>query len=236
MNRDDLIRIWQEGNERLHREEKTQKALIMKYLNQRTMKGTRGIRFTIVFYGFIQVANLILLALNLQGYINNITFTWILIPQLIITIGILVFGIDIYYRFREINNYSESLHILITKQLRFFRKPYELWLFLSALSIIILATNINLYIDNDNGSYTIYNWAVYVGVTLAVFLIVYGALKASTLHSLRSLRAYLSDLQKGTLDMSQQLERSRKKLVWLYAAILVLLTASVILGLYMALY
>ena len=44
--------------------------------------------------------------MNLAGYQNNSCLIWILISQLAITIGILVFSMDVFYKFREINNYQ----------------------------------------------------------------------------------------------------------------------------------
>jgi hypothetical protein len=67
-------------------------------------------------------------------------------------------------------------------------------------------------------------------VTAGAFLLIYGAQRMTSLVSLRSLKIYLSDLQKGVLDQSKQLERTRKGLTWLYVAIFILLTISLILG------
>jgi hypothetical protein len=173
--------------------------------------------------------------MNLAGYMNNPAIIWILIPQLILTIGTLVFGIDVFYKFREINNYSESLQKLIQKQLWFYRRPYELWLVLASISAIILISNLNLYVDNDNGSYVINNKAMFVGVTLLAFLFIYGTQKATSLLGLRKLKAYLSDLQQGVLDSSEDIERSKKRYLWLWVAVCLLLTASLIFGILTAL-
>ncbi len=235
MKKDELIHMWQEGSDRLFRDELTDRDMITQYLNEKTLKGNRSIYFNLVFYGIIQVASIILLSMNLAGYLNNPAMIWILITQLIITIGILVFGMDVFYKFREINNYSDSLQELIQKQLWFYRRPYEIWLLLATISIIILQTNINLYIDNDNGSYVINNKALYVGVTVLAFLIIYGALKVTSMLGLRKLKAYLSDLQQGALDQSEGIERSRKRYMWLWVAVFLLLTAFLVFGLLKAL-
>jgi hypothetical protein len=228
--KDELIKIWKKGDDLMFRDKKTDKTMIMQYLNEKTLKGTRSINFNIVFYGAVQIANLVLLFINLAGYMNNPVMIRILVPMLLVTIGILVYGIDIFYRFREINNYSESLHILITRQLRFFRRPYEWWLILSSISAVILITNVNLSIDNVNGTYAIHNRVLYYGITAGILLFIYGTQKIASLHSLRSVKAYLSDLEKGVLDQSEQLARSRRKIIWVYVLILVLLTASLVLG------
>ncbi len=235
MKKDKLIHMWQEGSDRMFRDEKMDRDMITQYLNEKTLKGNRSINFNLVFYGAVQVANIILLSMNLAGYLNNPAMVWVLISQIAFTIGILVFGMDIFYKFREINNYSDSLQNLIQKQLWFFRKPYEVWLVLASVSVIILMTNVNLYIDNDNGTYIINNKVMFVGVTLAAFLIIYGAQKMTSLLGLRRLKTYLADLQQGALDQSQQMERSRKKYFWLWVAVFIILTTSLVFGIMTAL-
>jgi len=235
MKKDELIHMWQEGNDRMFMDELTDKDMITKYLSEKTLKGNRNINFNLIFYGAIQLANIILLSMNLAGYMNNSAIIWILITQLIFTIGTLVFGIDVFYKFREINNYSDSLQNLIQKQLWFYRKPYELWLILASISAIILISNLNLYVDNDKGSYVINNKAMFVVVTLMAFLIIYGTQKAKSLLGLRKLKAYLSDLQQGVLDSSEGMERFKKRYQWLWVAVFLLLTAFLIFGILTAL-
>jgi hypothetical protein len=230
MKNDELIRIWQKGNDQLFREAKTDKEMITQYLNEKTLKGSRSIIFNIVFYGMIQIANLILISMNLSGYATNPAMIWLLISMLIVTIGILIYGIDLFYRLRVINNYSESLGNLIGKQLRFFRRPYEIWLILTAVSAIILALSLGFYVDNDNGTYAVNNKLMFYGILCGVLLFIYGVQKLASLHTLHSLKAYLDDLQRGVLEQSERLTKTRKKYIWFYLIIFLLLTASMIAG------
>jgi hypothetical protein len=177
------------------------------------------------------VANIILLSMNLAGYQNNPAMIWVLISQLALTIGILIFGMDTFYKFREINNFSDSLQNLIQKQLWFYKKPYEIFLVLASVSAIILMTNVNLYVDNDNGSYIVNNKVMFVVVTVVALALIYGTQKATSLLGLRRLKAYLADLQQGVLDQSQRMERSKKRYLWLWVAVFILLTASLVFGL-----
>lgn len=222
--------MWEEGSDRLFRDELTDKEMITKYLSEQTLKGNRTMYFNLLFYGLIHVANIILLSLNLAGYQNNSSMIWILIPQLAITIGSLVFSLDMVYKFREINNYSDSLQKLIQKQLWFYRKPYEIWLVLATLSAMILAANLNMYVDNDNGSYVINNKLMFAGVTLGSFIFIYGALKLTSMLGLRRLKAYLSDLQEGALEQSERMKRNKKRFLWLWVAVFILLTAFLVYG------
>lgn len=230
MKKDELIHMWQEGNEQIFKDELTDKDMITQFLSEKTLKGNRNINFNLLLYGAMQLANIILLSMNLAGYMSNGAMVWVLIAQLLFTIGTLVFGIDVFYKFREINNYSDSLHHLIQKQLWFFRRPYEVWLVLASFSAIILMSNVNLYIDNDNGTYVINHKVMYVGVTFAAFLFIYGTQKARSLLGLRRLKAYLADLQEGELDRSEEIERSKRRYLWLWIGACLLLCVCLILG------
>jgi hypothetical protein len=230
MKKDGLIGMWQEGNDRLFRDEKTDKKMIEQYLNEKTLKGTRKINMNLGIYGMVQLANVILLSMNLAGYSSNPAMIWILIPQLALTIGILIYGIDLFYKLKDINNYSDSLQVLIERQLWFFKRPYEIWHFLASLSAIILITNVNLYVDNDNGNYAINNKVMFVTVTLVAFLLFYGAQKVAGMRTLTSLKAYLSDLQQGVLEQSDRLAQAKKRYIWMWLLLFVLLSASLIYG------
>ena len=235
MMKDELMALWETGNDQLFREEQIDKAMIEKYIKEKTLKGSASIRFNIVFYWFIQVANLIMLSMNVAGYMSNPSMLWFMIPQIFLTIGIMIFGMDVFFKLREINNYSESTQRLIEMQLRFFKGPYEWWLVLASVSAIILITNVNMYVDNDHGSYHIYNKLLYAAVTLGAFAFIYGTQKMVSFRSLRTLKIYLSDLKKGVLDQSQRLEGLKKRFIWLYVVIFLLLTVSLIFGLIQAL-
>lgn len=235
MKKDELIHMWKEGSARLFSDKKTDKEMITEYLNERTLKGNRSILFNLFFYGLFQLASIILISMNLAGYLNNPFIIRSLISMLVLNIGILVYGMDVYRRFREINNYSESLNKLIQKQLHFYRRPYEIWLILASVSVIILSLNLNLYVDNDGGSYVIYNKARFAGIMLGMFVFIYGALKVTSILGLRKLRAYLSDLQEGTLDQSKRMEQNQKRFLWLWIVLFLVLLALMVMGLLKAL-
>jgi len=235
MKKDGLIGMWQEGNDRLFRDEKTDKKMIEQYLNEKTLKGTRKINMNLGFYGMVQLASVIFISMNLAGYSSNPAMIWILIPQLALTIGILMYGVDLFYKLKDINNYSDSLKVLIERQLWFFKRPYEIWLFLASLSAIILMTNLNLYVDNDNGTYAINNKVMFVTITLVAFLFIYGAQKVAGIRTLRSLKAYLYDLQQGVLEQSDRIQKAKKRYIWIWLVLFVLLSASLIYGIILAL-
>ena len=168
--------------------------------------------------------------MNLVEYSNNPVMIWALIPQLIVSIGILAFGVNIFYKLKVINNYSDTLSNLINKQLRFIRTDYEIWLVITSFSILILSFAIGIFIDNDNGQFIIYNKIRYVVINIAVFLFIYGIQKFSSVFQLRALKIYLSDLKNGILEKSIGMEKKRKKHIWFYVVIAIILTITAIIG------
>jgi len=230
MERDDLINIWKEGNENIFKNQEINKDMITNYLSKKTLVTSRYFTFNILFYCFIQLASIILISMNLAGYINNTVMIWALIPQLIVSIGILAFGVSIFYKLKVINNFSDTLSNLINKQLRFIKTDYEIWLVLTSFSLLILIFAVNIFIDNDNGHYYIYNKIKYVVINIAVFLFIYGIQKFSSVFQLRALKTYLSDLKSGILDESIGMEKNRKKYKWLLIVIAIILNIIAIAG------
>ena len=230
MEQDDLINIWKEGNDNLFKNHKIDKDMITNYLNEKTLVTSRYFTFNILFYCFVQLANIILISMNLVGYINNPVMIWALIPQLILSIGILAFGVNIFYRLKVINNYSDTLSNLINKQLHFIKTDYEIWMVITSFSLLILIFAVNIFVDNDNGQYFIYNKIIYVITNIAVFLFIYGIQKFSSVFQLRALKIYLSDLKSGILDESMGLEKNRKKYKWFLIVIAIIFTIIAIAG------
>ena len=230
MERDELINIWKEGNENIFKNQKVNKDMITNYLSKKTLVTSRYFIFNILFYCCIQLASIIMISMNLAGYINNPVMMWALIPQLILSICILIFGISIFYKLKVINNYSDTLSNLINKQLRFIKTDYEIWLVITSFSLLILIFAVNIFVDNDNGHYYIYNKIKYVIINIAVFLFIYGIQKYSSVFQLRALKIYLSDLKSGILNESIGLEKSKKRYKWLLFVIVIIFTIIAIVG------
>ncbi|MFC1731084.1 hypothetical protein ACFL6I_12190 [candidate division KSB1 bacterium] len=230
MEKDELSNIWQKGNDHLLKDKKIDKEMITNYLSEKTLKTSKLFVFNIVFYCCIQLASIILLSMNLAGYMNNRVMIWILIVQLMVSMGILLYGIHIFYRLRIINNYSDTLSNMIDKQLLFFRTHYEIWLVITSFSVLILIFAVNIFVDNDNGQYLIYNKMKYSMINLILFLFIYGTQKLSGFIQLRNLKAYLSDLRNGILDVSIGREKNMKKYQWVWILIAIIFTISLIAG------
>jgi hypothetical protein len=49
MKNDELIHMWQEGSDRMFRDELTDRDMITQYLNEKTLKGNRNININLIF-------------------------------------------------------------------------------------------------------------------------------------------------------------------------------------------
>jgi hypothetical protein len=232
MAKDDLINIWNEGNVDLFKNNKIDKAMIENYLNTQTLKTSKHFSFNIIFHWFLQLTNVILVSMNLFGYKNNPLMFWVLILMQILSVGFLLYGIGIFYRFRDIYNFSDTLMNLLNKQLRYIRTYYEAWLIIISLSTLILIFNLGLIVDYNNGYYPINNKAMFIVVSIGVFLFIYGVQKIASFFYSRTLKAYLVDLRKGILEESNRIEKNRKKLRWLFIVLAIIFTLTFLAGLF----
>jgi hypothetical protein len=232
MPKDELIKIWKEGNNDLFKDNKIDKAMIESYLNTKTLKTSKHFSFNIIFHWFLQLTNIILISMNLFGYKNNPAIFWVLILMQVLSISFLLYGINIFYRLRDINNYSDTLINLLNKQLKYIRTYYEVWLVIISLSTLILIFSLGLIVDYNNGYYPINNKMLFSGIFIGVFLFIYVTQKISSIYFTSSLKAYLIDLRKGIMDESIRIEKNRKKLRWIFALIALILMIIFLAGLF----
>ena len=230
MYANELYEIWEEGNNELLKNNKITRDMITQYLDKQTIKTSRYFSFNIVFFSLIQLINVILCSMNIVAYNNNMLFQIVLIAMLILSSGILIYGINLFVKFREIINFSDSLNNLINKQLHFIKVQYEIWLVIISLSILILIFNINIIVDYDGGYYPIHNKLLYVIINVCLFAFIYAAQKMSSSRLLAALKAYLTDLKKGGIEESLRIEESKRKQKWIMIGLVILFTLSAIAG------
>ncbi len=222
MDTDHLFMIWKEGNKKIFSHQKTSKKMITQILDKKTHKTLKYINFNLIFHWTTQLIALILISMNFVGYKSNPGILWALVVQLGITLGVIFYGIYVFIKFRDTNNYSENLMSLITKQLRFFKTYYEAWIILTALTVLILIFNINILIDNMNGHYPINKVGFFVVVNIMVFFFIYATQKINILWRYKSLSANLQDLKNGMLEQSLKIERSQKSQLWFWVFLAIL--------------
>lgn len=231
MKTDELFEIWEKGNKELFKNTKFTKEGITAYLNKKTRESSWLLGFNIIFYSLWQLANIILSSMNIVAYSSNTIVQVVLIAFLVFSSGILVYSIILFIKYREIKNFSDSLNNLINKQLYFLKIQYEIWLILTALSVLILIFNVNIIVDYNGGYYPIYNIRRYIIINVCIFLFIYAINKITISLFVVAFKAYLSDLKKGILDASIRIEKRKKKYKWVLFVLVFILTIIFIAGL-----
>jgi hypothetical protein len=230
MDFEKLSDIWEKGNEKILDKNKLSKAMITEIINKKHKKTTSFLNFNLGFYWMMQVVNLILISMNIVGYWQNTSMVWVLGGQMAITLPVMIYGIYIFIKNREINNFSENLNNLLQKQILFFRTYYEVWIFFIALTTLILMFNVTVMVDNMDGHYRINHVVEYIIVNTFVFLLIYLTQKMAAKWRFKALKANLSDIQKGILEESEKFEKTQRKFRWVWILIVVLLTTALIFG------
>ena len=206
--------------------------MITQYLNAQTKRTSVFFNFNSIFYVFVQLINIVLCSMNIIAYQTNPLFQNVLIAMLVLSTGIMIYGLSYFIRFRDINNFSSSLVSLIDKQLNFIKIRHEIWMILISISILILIFNINIIVDYDGGYYPIYNKQLYVIINVGILLFIYAVQKVASISMNSSLKSYLNDLRSGVLEESLVAEKNRKRYKMLFIVFSIICTILLLYGVY----
>jgi hypothetical protein len=204
--------------------------MITQYLKPKLSKVNMTFNFNLIFYLLALIASIVLLSMNLYGYRSNPVMLAVESGLLGLSLIFIGYGIFIFMKIREINNFSKDIRELLESKIKFLRLHYEIWLIITAVAVWTLSFALNTLIDNQDGLYRINRIGVFVLTTLAMLVFIYGAQKLSAEISLRTLKAFLSDLENCYLDQTSKIESRRKKLRWVYFVLIIILTITVVLG------
>jgi len=229
MENNNLINIW-EQKKHVPENEKLESEMITQYLKPRVSKVYWTFNFNLVFYLFALLANIVLLSMNLYGYRSNPVMLAVESGLLGLSLLFLGYGFFIFMRIREINNFSKDLRELLQSKIKFLRFHYEIWLIITAIVFWILSFALNTLVDNQDGFYRINRVGFFVVVSLVMLVFMYGVQKLSAEISMRTLKAYLSDLEDSYLGRTEKVEMRRRKMKLVYLVLGIILTLTCILG------
>jgi len=231
MKTKDIFDFWDKGNKELLDKTKPSKEAILNYIHRNSRVTSWYFGFNMIFYCLFILGCIIMSSMNLPGYSANPVIKPVLIFQLTLSIFFLLYGIIMYIRYREINNYRISTYDLIKKRLRFYGSYHEIWMVIAALSVLILIFNLNIMVDYNDGMYPIHNKKLYVIINLAILLFIYGLQKLAAYFNLIKLKSYLIDLKSGFLNESRKIEKQKRWYKLLTLILLLIFTITFILGL-----
>lgn len=231
MESNHFINIW-EQDKHVPENEKFDSTMITNYLKPKVSKVTWTFSFNLIFYLLALMACIVLLSMNLYVYRNNPVMFLVESGLLIFSLIFLGYGIFIFIKIREINNFSKDLHELLESKIRFLRFHYEIWLIITAAVVWILTFALNTFTDNQDGLYRINKVGFFIIISMVMLIFIYAVQKIAAEINLHHLKVYLTDLEKSDLTHIQETEHNKKKLRWIYLAVIILLTFLVILGIF----
>jgi hypothetical protein len=155
----------------------------------------------------------------------------VLIPMLILCSAFFGYGVFLLSYIWQIHRGDFDLVTAINRKLKVYRRHYEAWMWIGAVSLLFLTFALNTLIDNDQGTYRINRPVFFTVICLLVVLFIYGAQKSAQFAAIRQMRVYLEDLENDALQGSQRLQEVKRKHLIVNLILVVILTLLFILGL-----
>jgi hypothetical protein len=231
MENNNFIDTW-EHQKHVPDNEKLDKKMISDYLKPKVSKVSWTFSFNLVFYLLALLASIVMLAMNLYGYRSNPVMLAVQSGLLLYSLIFLGYGIFIFMKIREINNFSKDLHELLKSKIKFLRLHYEIWLIVTAFVVWILSFALNTLVDNMDGAYRINHVGFFIVISIVMLLFIYGVQKLSAEISLRQLKAFLNDLEANHLAQTGLIEQRKKKMRWIIITGIILLIVLLVLGIF----
>jgi len=230
MSNNDLIKIWKEGNVQMLKNRRFERSELEAFLKPRISKAALNLNLNILVYMAAQLAAMILIGFDLYGYRSNPIMLKVLIPMFIVCSSFFGYGVFLLTYIWQVNHGNFDLVTAIKRKLNVYRKHYEVWMWIGAVSLLFLNFALNTLVDNDQGTYRINRPVFFAVMCLLILLFIYGVQKVAQFSAVRRIKVYLSDLQNDALEGSHQLEKARTKQLVVYLILALILTLLFILG------
>jgi len=211
MEDNDLISVWREGNQEILRNRKFERSELEVFLRGKVKKASLSLNLNILVYLTVQLAAVVLIGFDLYGYRSNPLMLKVFIPMLIVCLFFLGYGVFLLSHIWQISHGDLDLVTAIDRKLKVYRTHYEAWMWIGAVSLLLLIFALNTLVDNDQGTYRINRPAFFATICVSIILFIYGVQKAAQLIAVREIRVYMEDLQNDALEKSHVLEKSRRR-------------------------
>jgi hypothetical protein len=213
MENDDFVEIWEksESDKNLTQNHITME-MIERNLVPRLSKAHWYFSTNLIINILTGFLALVLLPVNMYIYRNNPHMFIIETILLVIVFISMIYGIYIYIKLREINNFSKSIRELLIKKVEFVRFYYEIWLIVISFLVLILIFAINTFVDCNEGLYKINNPLSYGIIHAFIFGFIYLLNKMTAGIWVKKMKLYLDDLTRQSLDNIEiDLNQERKR-------------------------
>ncbi|MHC4512971.1 MAG: hypothetical protein ACYTGW_19315 [Planctomycetota bacterium] len=228
---DNLIeRIWQDAGE----EKEMSHEELAGVLRPRVERSSRMLHRYLWTYLLVQMVTMVLAAANFAGYSSNPVMLGVEIAICALALAFAAYGIRLYGQVHGLERLDDSLAQAVRRRLDFYHGGYSVWLWITAVSLAMLSFTINTLVDNVDGHYPINHPVVFVGTLVGMVLFVVLAFHVAHAPYVQELRAVLADLEAQILDRTLAVDQGRARWRAWHVALVVLLTAFLALGIWMA--
>jgi len=230
MENNDLMKIWKEGNQEILKDRRFERSELEAFLKPKVSKATLYLNLNIFVYMAAQLAAMVLIGFDLYGYRSNPVMLKVLIPMLIACSSFFGYGVFLLSYIWQVNHGDFDLVTAINRKLKVYRRHYEAWMWIGAVSSLFLIFALNTLVDNDRGTYRINRPIFFMVISFLVILFIYGAQKIAQFRAVREIRVYLADLQNEIVEGSRRLEKAKRQYLVIYLILAIILTIIFIWG------
>jgi hypothetical protein len=231
MDRKDLHTLWQKAQKKIIENQKLTKMEIEAYIKPRIRKTSLSIKFNLLFYSALALVVIGLLLINCMNYFSNSIILIINVSIIYLSGYILYFGWNGFKEFRDTETGSGKYTTELKKKLNFFNRIYERWLLFIPILTLSLIYSINTMIDNQDGIYKINKPFLYISINLIIFIGIYLMNKVHSNLILADFKKYILDLENEVLEKTLEIDIRRKRYIWVFISITIILIIFFILGL-----
>lgn len=231
MNLTDIFSIWETSNKESYSNLDLSPERIKEIIKPRINKSMLQVKILIVTYLIAQFASIILLSFNLSLFLVNNTLLLITAGMLLCVSLFFFYGLYTLHRINKTNYVFKDLLDSVNNKLKLLRIDFEIWLWISSASLIILIFALNMMTDSVEGTYRIYNTSRVLAIMGIVFFFIYGLNKITLMRVINEYKDYYSDLQNNALDRVAARDRWTKKYrVWIIIGLTILAILLILLA------
>jgi xanthine/uracil permease len=223
MPKDVIQDIWERGT---GKEKKMTREMIEQFLQPRIKRNVFQQKMFVWIYLFALAATLVLQGINIVGYQSNPLMLAVQAGLTLIALTFFAYGIHLVQEIRRIDRADESLVALLRRRLRFYRTKYEIWLWMTAGTVLLLIYAVTTMTDNIGGHYRINRPGVFIGTSLAVFFGMYAFSKIAHYPFITELMAFLHDLESQVTEQTVRVRELKK--TWRLWAIIFAITGTLL--------
>ena len=217
MNSFDIFTLWQKGSLALSEREGDKSQDPVDFFKPRIRKNSIGLKINIFTYLLAQMAGIMLSSYDISIFLNNPVMLLVIILFIAIFSAGFIYGITLLFKLNRFEYDNRDLITSIKCRIRFYKIDFEVWLWLSSATVVLLPLAIVFIPDSVDGTYVINNVTKFIVWESAIFFGIYLLNKLSVYRLISDLKAYYSDM----LEDSRLRTESRESIFRKYRTVII---------------